>query len=70
MGPTIVIGFGDPRRGMDALAPARSLGDMTRARSLTVTSYMRDRYGMLPVQGWYRAMPPRRRTPLRSRPSS
>ena len=52
MPSTIVIDFNDSRRGRDALALARSLGDIVGARFVTVTSYDRDRYGMLPVQAW------------------
>ena len=50
MPSTIVIDFNDSRRGSDALALARSLGDIAGARFVTVTSIDRDRYGMLPVQ--------------------
>jgi nucleotide-binding universal stress UspA family protein len=57
MTPTIIIDFHDARRGRDALALARSLGDMTGARYVTVTSYLRDRYGMLPIHGRHWAMP-------------
>jgi nucleotide-binding universal stress UspA family protein len=57
MPSTIVIDFNDSSRGRDALALARSLGDITGARFVTVTSYERDRYGMLPVRGWHLAMP-------------
>jgi nucleotide-binding universal stress UspA family protein len=57
MTPTIIIDFHDARRGKDALALARSLGDMTGARYVAVTSYPRDRYGMLPIHGWHWAMP-------------
>jgi nucleotide-binding universal stress UspA family protein len=57
MPSTIVIDFNDSSRGRDALALARSLGDITGARLVTVTSYERDRYGMLPVQGWHLAIP-------------
>jgi nucleotide-binding universal stress UspA family protein len=55
--PTIIIDFHDPSRGRDALALARSLADITGARCVTVTSYLRDRHGMLPVLGWHWAMP-------------
>jgi nucleotide-binding universal stress UspA family protein len=57
MTPTIIIDFHDARRGRDALAFARSLGDMTGARYVTVTSYLRDRHVMLPIHAWHRAMP-------------
>lgn len=57
MTPTIIIGFDAEAPGRDALALARSLGDVTGARLVAVTSYLRDGYGMLPVQGWQRAMP-------------
>jgi nucleotide-binding universal stress UspA family protein len=57
MTATIIIDFHDPRRGRDALALARSLGEVTGARFVTVTSYMRDRYRMLPVDGWHGATP-------------
>jgi nucleotide-binding universal stress UspA family protein len=57
MTPTIIIDFHDPRHGRDALALARSLGTVTGARFVTVTSYVRDRYGMLPVHGWHWATP-------------
>lgn len=57
MTPTIIIDFDDPRRGADALALARSLGELTGARFVTVTSYLRDRYGMLPVNGWHWSAP-------------
>jgi nucleotide-binding universal stress UspA family protein len=57
MTPTIVIEFDDPMRGRDALALARSLGAATGARFVTVSSYRRDRYGMLPVNGWHWAAP-------------
>src|SRR5438105_12792201 len=61
MTPTIIIDFHDSRRGREALALARSLGDVTGARFVTVTSYLRDRYGMLPIQGWQWPMPPETR---------
>jgi nucleotide-binding universal stress UspA family protein len=61
MPSTIVIDFNDSRRGRDALALARSLGDIAGARFVTVTSYDRDRYGMLPVQAWPLAMPEERK---------
>lgn len=57
MTSTIIIDFHDPSSGRDALALARSLGEVTGARYVTVTSYLRDRYGMLPVQGWHWATP-------------
>jgi nucleotide-binding universal stress UspA family protein len=57
MTPTIIIDFHDARRGSDALAFARSVGGMSGARYVTVTSYLRDRHGMLPVHGWHWAMP-------------
>lgn len=57
MTATIIIDFHDPRRGRDALALARSLGEVTDARLVTVTSYTRDRCGMLPVHGWHWATP-------------
>jgi nucleotide-binding universal stress UspA family protein len=54
MTPTIIIEFEDSERGRDALALGRSLGATTGARLMTVTSYDRDPYGMLPaVGGWY-----------------
>jgi nucleotide-binding universal stress UspA family protein len=56
MTSTIIIDFHAAQCGRDALALARSLGEFTGARLVTVTSYMRDRYGMLPVQGWHWAM--------------
>lgn len=49
MTPTIIIDFHDAEHGRDALALARSLGDLTGARFVGVTSYSRDRYGMLPI---------------------
>ena len=61
MPSTIVIDFNDSRRGRDALALARSLGDIAGARFVTVTSFDRDRYGMLPVQAWPLAMPEERK---------
>jgi len=57
MTPTVIVDFDDPRRGPDALALARSLGAVTGARFVTVTSYQRDRYGMLPVNGWHWSAP-------------
>ena len=61
MPSTIVIDFNDSTRGRDALALARSLGDIAGARFVTVTSYDRDRYGMLPAQGRHLAMPEERK---------
>jgi nucleotide-binding universal stress UspA family protein len=57
MPATIIIDFQDSRRGRDALALARSLGGVTGARFVTVTSYMRDRYGMLPIHDRHWAIP-------------
>jgi nucleotide-binding universal stress UspA family protein len=57
MTPTIIIDFHDTSRGMDALALARSLAGMTGARLVTVTSYVHDRFGMLPVREWRWATP-------------
>jgi nucleotide-binding universal stress UspA family protein len=57
MPPTIIIDFHDARRGRDALALARRLGDMTGARYVTVTSYLRGRHGMLPIHDWHWAVP-------------
>jgi nucleotide-binding universal stress UspA family protein len=54
MTPTIIIEFEDSERGRDALALGHSLGATTGARLVTVTSYDRDLYGMLPAAGgWY-----------------
>ncbi|MFL5859900.1 MAG: universal stress protein [Solirubrobacteraceae bacterium] len=63
MPSTIVIDFNDSTRGRDALALARSLADITGGRFVTVTSYDRDRYGMLPIQGWHLAMPEETKAP-------
>jgi nucleotide-binding universal stress UspA family protein len=57
MTPTIIIDFHETRRGRDAVALARTLGDLTGARYVTVTSYLRDRYGLLPIQGSRSATP-------------
>jgi nucleotide-binding universal stress UspA family protein len=62
MTATIIIDFHDSRRGRDALALARRLGEVTGARLVTVTSYMRDRYGMLPVHGPHSPTPHETRT--------
>jgi nucleotide-binding universal stress UspA family protein len=57
MAPTIIIDFRDASRGTDALALARSLGDIAGARYVTVTSYPRDRYARRPIHGWHSATP-------------
>jgi hypothetical protein len=49
--PAIIIDFNDAERGRDALAHPR-VGDLTGARFVSVISYRRDGYGMLPVAGW------------------
>jgi hypothetical protein len=68
MPSTIVIDFNDSRRGKDALALARSLGDITGARFVTVTSYDRDRYGMLPSKaGTWPCPRTQRRRPISPR---
>lgn len=51
MTPTIIIEFDDSERGRDAVALAGNLGDITGARFVTVSTYARDRYGMLPTVG-------------------
>lgn len=61
MTPTIIIDFSDRERGLDALALGRSLSELTEARLVTVTSYPRDRYGMLPVLSWHGAVHQRTR---------
>jgi nucleotide-binding universal stress UspA family protein len=55
MTPTIIIDFHDSVRGRDALALARSLGELTGARLVTVTSYLRGT--MLPLPGWHSGIP-------------
>jgi nucleotide-binding universal stress UspA family protein len=57
MAATIIIDFNDTRRGPDALALARSLGQVTGARFVTVTSYVNERYGVRPIRGWRGAQP-------------
>lgn len=53
MTPTIIIDFNNREHGLDALALARSLGELNDARLVAVTSYPCDRYGMLPALGWH-----------------